>query len=398
MDPSLIPNYNKWIKQFAPEDKYYAKELVESLIYITHDNFINSMKEDLLNYIKTLTGNIALFAVRDILSSEVDYFPNYSEKPLKINNNQGVGSPGEITHFIRDFRKKYNENDNLFDHPSLQSMKVNKVRNIIFINDIGASGTQIYDFFKFFFRNKTIKSWWSSKLISFHVYSHNLSSQGMHTLVYYNKYIPRNNIFYNIHASYGAKDWDLKKRQKIENICLKYGNLIDPEKALGYKDSFSLYIYSHKCPNNVPIIIWGEKENVWIPLMYTRPNFEISSSFIGSYQFIYTLYAKLKIYVKKNSYILRSDTKKSILILKYLSKFRGNQDSVKKFLDLNNFQWDYYIKELKQFNWLDPYEKITEQGYLVLKKINKRKKERTKIDIEENYDFYYPSSLQAPNY
>lgn len=398
MDSSFIPNYNKWLKQFSPKDQYYAKELVESLVFITHDNFIKSMKYDLLDYINKLTGNIALFAVRDVLLSEEDYFPDYYTKPIKINNEIGVGSQGEITHFIRDFCKKYNKNNNLYDHPSLNSMKTNKVRNIIFINDIGASGTQIYDFFKFFFRNKTIKSWWSSKLISFHVYSHNLSSQGMHTLVYYNKYIPRDNIFYNIHASYGAKDWDYKKREKIENLCIKYGNLIDPSKALGYKDSFSLYIYSHKCPNNVPIIIWGEKENVWIPLMYTRPDFEISSSFYESYKFIYSLYAKLKIYVKKNSYILRSDTKKSILILKYLSKFRGNQDSVIKFLDLNKFQWDYYIKELKQFNWLGPNEEITEQGYLVLKKIKKQKKEKTKINIEENYDFYYPSSLQAPNY
>lgn len=393
-----LPNFKKWLSQFDDKDKFYAKTLVESLIYISTDEFINSMKKQLDEYIKEkINEKIAFFAVRDLKykNNKIDeppYFPDKTSKPNKININMGVGSPGEVIHFIRDYCKN---NPNFFDHPSLNSMKVNKVRHIFFINDIGCSGTQIHDFIDFFLENKTICSWWSSKKIQFHVYSHCLSKQGK-SKIGNNKFISKENIISTIKAKNGSKEWSKQLKTKINDFCLKYGNKIDPDTALGYADSFGIYVYSHKCPNNVPNIIW-ETKNGWIPLINTRPNFDFISYISNTFLQIQILYKKLIIQIEKKKYLLSPETKKSILVLKYLQKYKYNKDSITQFLDLNYFQYKYYITELKRFGWIDNDSKITKEGKKVLYLLNKKNIKKSKV-VEENSDFYYPTSLQAPDY
>lgn len=391
---SDLPNFKKWLTQFDEKDKFYAKTLVNSLIFITTDEFINSMMTDLNNYInsKNLKDPIAFYAVRDILRNEEFYFQNNMDKPNKINNNNGVGSPGEVAHFIRDLCKT---NVNYYDHPSINSMKVNKIRHIFFINDIGCSGTQIHDFIFFFLKNKTICSWWSKKLITFHVYTHCLSKQGLSKITN-NKFINKKNVIYSVHANYGSKDWSAKLTKKMEDFCRSYGDKIDPDTSLGFMDSFGMYVYSHKCPNNVPNIIW-ETQNNWIPLINQRPNLDFISKISNAFIQLQILYNEFQIKVQKRKYLLSTETKKSLLVLQQIARYRSNKYSIMNYLDLNYFQYDFYLTELRRFHWIDFDNKITKEGKNVLKLIKKQNKTKENV-IEEINEFYYPKSLQAPDY
>lgn len=398
MKTESIPTYKKWLTQFDIADKNYAKLLVESLTYYSTDFMMNSMSKQLEAIIQDIEGNIALFTVRDSPKKEdfnnITYFPtDKNTQPDRINNKRGTGSEGEIAHFIRDFCKRHN---NCLDHPSINKMINKNVRQVFLINDTGISGDQIQTFFTWFYSSKTIKSWNSYKLIKISTFVFAITEEAEHLLKRTKGLFSIHNCLY---CENGYTKWPEKTTKRIIQLCNKYGqNLSKKISPLGYNDSFNLTILSHKCPNNTPLIIWCDRNN-WNPLIEPRPNTNFSYNENDVNNFIQELFNKLGRLIKKTNYLLKPETKYSIVILKLIYKNRRyNEKYFSKYLGLNRYQLNYYLTELQNFNWIDKNNNITPQGKKTVNYLTKGKKNRnTQSCIDENAEIYYPKSLWAPD-
>ena len=271
------------------------------------------------------------------------------------------------------------------------------VRQIFLINDTGISGDQIQTFFTWFYNNKTIKSWNSYKLIKISSFVFVLTEEAEYLLKRTKGLCSIHNCLY---SENGYRKWPEKTTNKILKFCEKYGqNLSKSIPPLGYNDSFNLTILSHKCPNNTPLIIWSDKNN-WNPLIPPRPNTNFIYNENDVNNSIQELFNKLGQLIKKTNYLLKPETKCSIVILKLIYKNRRyNEKYFSLYLGLNKYQLNFYLNELQNFNWIDEYNNLTPQGKKAVNYLSKKRKsnKKTKPSLDENTEIYYPKSLWAPD-
>ncbi len=69
-------------------------------------------------------------------------------------------------------------------------------------------------------------------------------------------------------------DFDLATRERLETLCLHYGNELYPDHPLGYDDSQALLAFPHNTPNNTLPIIWASTENEKVKGYPWNPIFE----------------------------------------------------------------------------------------------------------------------------
>lgn len=390
--------YKKWISQFSDSDKKTAKLLVDSIKYIDEDTFIKGLYESLIS--TTNKEDVyALFAVRE--KEDVPFFQIYTSQLEnedtrnvsynRISPTKSIGSEGDIAHFIRDITRKHS---NFLDTQSLEIMKNKKCRHIIFIDDFSGTGTQINDFIEWFYENKTIKSWFSLGYIDFIVHTYAITERALKCLKS-NKKI--NKINFEVIIEDGSSLWNTEEYYDVKNLCITYGKLFKIPKnyLLGYKESFSLIMFSHKCPNNVPGILWYSKSKNFVPLVNYRPNFDFKmiESFLYSFSEIikrlnYSFTRKKQIdeVIKYNTDLL--------LILKFLNKRKFNKILISKSFNISVRIIDKNISLLLKNGWIDSNSKITKEGKRVL--LYFKKKDREEKPLEEKNDFYYPLKLRAP--
>lgn len=387
---SETTQYTKWISQFPDTDKLLGKLLVDSINYVDEDTFTKNLYKSLISTTNQ-KDYYALYAVRE--RNNKPFWPiNNSDNPEKINPSEEIGSEGDLSHFIRDISRKQN---NFLDSPSMNKMKDKKVRHIIFVDDFSGSGSQISNFVDWFYESKTIKSWFSFGYIDFEIYLYAITENALKKLQT-NKKIKK--IQYEIIIGKGSSLWTEQEYNAIENFCIKYSKVFGiPESfSLGYKESFSLIMFSHKCPNNVPGIIWYSKsKKKFIPLVEYRPNFYFNkienllysfSEIIHRFHYFFETRKQIKKALNYNMELL--------LILEFLNKRKYNEVSICKSFNISIGKIHIIINKLLQNGWIDSQNKITKKGKLILKYF--KKNEKKKFHLEENNDFYYPKNLRAP--
>lgn len=397
-------NYKKWINQFEDADKYLAKKLAESICYETYDDVMFGISRYIEN-LPTSNFPIALYPVFDVpvynrrLNGQLQQtykYPFFEEtKSVQPNVNvrlNNLGSEAEISHLIRDICKN---NSSILNTPTLEELKSKKCHNIYLVNDIAISGEQCIKFFRWFYNNKTIKSWCSNKTIKIYMLIYSASDNAISKLQK-ERYISQ--VYVVKSLSYGSIHWDKILSLKLNTLCKKYAKKgkIPQKWAIGFKDSFSLQIFSYKCPNNVPGIIWYNNSKIWIPLIETRPllqsEFKIETPIFSIEQ----LYTKLKISIEKKLIFYEKRLPASLIVLSLIyTKRVFNIDFISKYMNLPKYIIESCIKKLIRFNWIDANFHITEEGRIAAKKI-RRKKNKPKC-IEDNSEIYYPSQLREPD-
>jgi hypothetical protein len=118
-------------------------------------------------------------------------------------------------------------------------------------------------------RHPTIRSWYSYKLIKFHVALVTASGNSLANL-------RRHRHIEGIHYCEQAADfqttmWSPEERQVIEQLCIKYS--YSPKFALGFQAARGLLVLQHTVPNNLPAILWQtstQRIANWAPLFASR--------------------------------------------------------------------------------------------------------------------------------
>lgn len=246
------PKIKKWLVQFDENDIGLAKSFLNYLKFISNNEFENRLYE-LLTEIKNEVGNnkIAVIPLND--EPKLTDISNGSEvvksKRYHYNSADRVGQ--YLTNIERIDPKSF------VNFPTTSSMRAERIKNIVLVDDIAGSGRRVINFCKHTL-NKSIKSWVSFKYTKLWLVLYAATEEALENIFSEVKFINENNVkvFLNI-----RKPLYLKNDFFI-TFLLKYGSRTgNPYAYLGYKDTCSSIIFQHGCPNTSPSILWSKSKH-----------------------------------------------------------------------------------------------------------------------------------------
>jgi hypothetical protein len=313
-----------WLRQFDPRDRGAAELLVRSLILVSKDELDTTLAE-LIRHRRIEVRNdplrpgepekpIALYGIREIENycelpsgsirprynsailtrGQVDskhraqeigtsllpvYFENCRRdaraSPVRARE---VGSEGDIAYLIERLRREtLRQPGGFLAHPSLDKLRKNECRDVFLIDDLIGSGDRASRFILAFCRHPTIASWLSGGFLRVSVIAFAATRWGL-TQVRNTK--PRVSAVHHQHdVLSGQHWWPEDQRETLLDLCRRYGEKTgQPEMALGYgstdayPEGLCCMVFSYKCPNNAPAILWAGKGKAWMPLFERSPS------------------------------------------------------------------------------------------------------------------------------
>ena len=282
------PEIQKWLSQFDTVSSSLARQLLLQLRFVSHDSFAAWLSTELA----ALPGSVAVFSVRKppkkkIQQSELD------EKQITLwNGNQfierpagSMGSEDLVASLVSQWKKKTKGHD----YPDIKTMRSQRVRRLIFIDDGIGSGDRMSKFVKAFFDHPTIKSWWSLGLLSVTIlsFSRVVDAEAVVLNAFPGRGTPKARLldqgrvkFQSVVAFHKG---DVKVRwgsqgQELIDFCRNEKRVGRPE---GYGETMTNLVFYHSVPNNLPGVLWADKKNfrglfprrslpTWIPDIFTK--------------------------------------------------------------------------------------------------------------------------------
>lgn len=385
-----------WLQQFAQKDIDAAKLLLESLIFVSNNEFIKGIQTLIENFLEQYSGVVALFAAREVdknSGTNERYFENQSERPISINAHRMVGSEGIITNLCRDL--SFSNSSRILDHPSINLMRKKQCRWLLSLDDIIGSGWRMSKFINWLYDDPHIKSWISFGLVNFVSVTYTATSSG----IGYVKSKSRNDVIKYCQGSLaGRSTWTDEQKKAVEDLCIRYAKYTsNPQKPLGHEKKFTLTIFQHKCPNTVPAILWASKKNSWFGLFSERPELvlnqwptkqhyqdEILRSLGHTQLTTSSLFSKLN-----------RHSKNLVLLLACLAMRKRNEHILSDMLQLSIPEISIMIAKCKEYGWIGSERYLTETGRNVFETA-KKNNYLSSIKIEINDEFCYPKTLRSP--
>ncbi|AAR34738.1 hypothetical protein KVP06_06815 [Geobacter sulfurreducens] len=258
MDLIEIADVREWLSQFSEADIPIAISMLRSLNLVSHNAFSAGIE----NSIKTIVkkhGKAAVFPVKRALVKKVpgkDYRHLYQ-------------SADAIGYLLTNLERSMPRSISV--EPTHASMKAEKVKHIVFIDDLIGTGKRVNSFWQEW-ANKSYKSWLSFRYCELYILSYAASRSGIEYLLNEIPYLKPENILTSIslpRVSPLAND-------EMKRICNYYGEKTAKSVVkFGYGNQMLNVIFQHACPNNAPSILWSPGKQ-WKALF---PNRSIPASF-----------------------------------------------------------------------------------------------------------------------
>ena len=252
------PEANAWLSSMPLIHRDAAQEALGELRLVSEDSFEFGVRELIGGIQSQSVAPVALYCVRDVLK-DIDGLPvSYHDgnTPERVRSDE-PGSDWRIAHFLYKGRS-----DKQLDHPTIDDLRNKKVRDIIFVDDVSMSGTNLGNFLSSFHRNYTIASWYSHRLINYHVVIHTIgwgALDGMYKQLAKArcKQLTRRRPIIHMRREEEGPYSDSSvaffedTRHLLSNNHRRHPN--------GFKGSQGKTIFAHGCPNNVPPIFWDSQ-------------------------------------------------------------------------------------------------------------------------------------------
>ncbi len=405
-----------WLEQFDVSDRHLAKELLDSVVWVSHLEFSHKLMEKITEYAATINGPVALFLERELRKNQwgVQRLYKQERKPRRAKGaciqpveskkryNDEVGSEGMIgtlvTGLMRDNPKKY------FLHPTAEQIRTHEIRSFCVVTDTIGSGAQLSTFFDSMWKVASVKSWKSSGLIDFSVIAYTATDFGLKKILSH-KLNPT--VHYvcacpTVHHQF--QDSIIHKKQaKIVELCEKYGKKTGVSKKvgpLGYGNTGSLIAYAHGMPNNSPRI-FHKKSKRWEPIFPARVANHVIHEMNPGHKKIPSEALLIRLGHQKLSaskWLFSADEKSKKLIILMASLHRGRRcaGSISARTQLDIDEVCELLDIAKNYNWVSDKNRLTDDGRQLLSQI-----ESQQANQQEDYTFdekeliYFPSTLRA---
>ena len=167
----------------------------------------------------------------------------------------------------------------LLDHPSIASLRSNKVKSIVLIDDSLGSGDRVSRYINLFLAHPTMKSWWSYGLLHLYILSYARTRQAEDNIIIG---LPGSSHNTKKYPSYSKITFDseyvyepgMSRRRwgdrwlGIKSLCANCKK-IRKEMRFGYGEVMGNLIFYHSVPNNIPGVLHSKNKG-WRPLFPHR--------------------------------------------------------------------------------------------------------------------------------
>lgn len=406
-----------WLQQFSPAEEPYARKMLEKFLFVSGAEFTDNLGH--LAYNSFPANDVVAFYIERQLPTTRTRLPLKMYKEVKIfkgrglpkrlraegaalqsvesprNDQQDIGSEGIVASVLSQLCRQYKKRFVL--HPSANEIRKRRVTHFVIVSDFIGSGKRALRMLESLWQIRSVKSWHSGGLIKFSILSYSGTPAGVRK-VHAHKSNPRIKMVCKCPTLGNSFHGD--ERKAIKDICINRSP--DSKEPLGYKDTGALIAFGHSCPNNVPAIFYKARDsrrNPWHPLFPSRVATHIAQSqpYLTADQLDTTALETLKYPLVAASTIFCCSTpeqRRVVIVLAALSKGHLDLDALVTVTGRRLWELSSTISKAQDEKLIDSNCRLTEQGFALLKRLNKIEPLKKIALISKKY--YYPSSLRAP--
>lgn len=245
-----------WLDQFDAGDKEVARQLCRRLRLVSHREFEDGLRH-------ALTSVLNNSGAKRVAAIPVTEAPPYQDpnNPEKRRRSQ-ADSSNRIGQLLTNMERA--TNGKLYANPTVESMRAERIRHIVLVDDHIGTGNRLCDFWKERM-HASIKSWLSRKWTKLWLVTFSASQGGLFKARGAIRALHADQI---ITATPAVWNGGLNKAELY--VAEKYGRRTrKASAAYGYGSSATLIVFEHSCPNNSPVMFWEGGRN-WRPLFPNR--------------------------------------------------------------------------------------------------------------------------------
>lgn len=299
--PSQTHRGQRWLENFHPAHRDAAQLLVDSIAIADEGQVRAGLTSEITRLrdgagggpflLMPVMGKEDIGRLRREDAAELGFSaaPVYDEVayttyPPGTPISATPGSEGAVGNLIRSFTGE--DPDASHDpwlHPRtpLEEVRDRRCRAVVLVSDYAGSGQQVIDFAESFARNKTIRSWRSSRLVRIVVVV--FTASAVARAVMENSGAIDEVRVVQPAVSFADMGWSHADRAAIEAACLGYAGRRQRWQALGFNESRGLFVMHTGVPNNTPYIL-RRKGGDWASFFEARVFPEDLKSELGSYR------------------------------------------------------------------------------------------------------------------
>lgn len=406
LKPSETTRGRAWLKNFLPEDKAPALQLLDSLHLVSLSDIRARMQVRLRGLIRegriqTPALVVSALSLEDLRVGKGHHTSQIAFDTFKLDDpiDATPGSEGFVGNMIRDLVKSGPIQAGSLLPPSttLDDLRAIRCRSIVILTDYAGSGTQLKNFAMTLTRHPTIRSWRSYGLVRLHALSYAASPQALDVLKRSGS--PLDEVWTVESApSFINTPWTADQRAAIEEVCVRYAERKHRKRALGFKGSAGLFTTDASVPNNLPRILW-QAQNRWTPFFERRtvpPELFIElgnyapvstsqdvASRIGQPRLASTLDAK---------YLRRTSDNMLLTLALLLDRSRTDAELAGE-LEKPLHEVEALMHGLRELGLVDGRRTVTLTGRRELMG-GKRRPRRVSAKVQGRGDSYYPGSMR----
>jgi len=225
----------QWLRQFRRDDFAAAEALLNSLRLVPFAEFEEAIAIAVRNICDKTAGRLAVFPV------DKD-FDGTSRRP---------SSAAKIGYTLTNLERVIPRRVRV--QPSEESMRKEKVKHIVLVDDVFATGSRITRFWNRW-ATKTLKSWLSYHACELWIVAFAAHECGIERILDRVTYLDRQHIRTTLALPSVAN----YPNSAIYRVCDEYGKSTGKSGAArGVGGTMSPVIFQHGCPNNAPAILWA---------------------------------------------------------------------------------------------------------------------------------------------
>lgn len=404
--PSETRRGQAWLTNFSPEDEGAARQLLDSLRFVS----LSDVRAGLQVRLRSLIAQgkiqvpallVSALSIEDLRLDEGQTAPSVAFESFQLDDPINVvpGSEGFVGNLIRDLVSPAPVGTDALLAPStkLNELRDKRCRSIVVITDYAGSGTQLRNYAMTLVRHPTLRSWRSYGLLRIHALSYAGSSQARATLQREDG--PFDGVWtVETAPSFQDAPWTAKQRDAIEEICVRYVRKKDRKRALGFKESAGLFATDASVPNNLPLIL-RQAHSGWHPFFERRTVPPDLFTELGSYapdvvfKDVATRIGQPRLSSNLGVKYMRSATDEMFLVLALLlDRSRSGSDLARE-LGKPVATVDVLLRALRTLGLIDDQRNVTSAGKKELT-TGKRAPRHVSTGIEGSDAPYYPGSMR----
>ena len=256
--PSETNDGRRFIDAFDNPDRSLAAFLLDSLKLVDEQSFISGLAATIEGLLTLLEGPIALVPVGEL--------PDGGESPISY---ESVDSRTIVTSAAR---RVYKTNDNVLQGWDLKTLRANRVRNLVFLDDFVASGQSLRRSIRRWKSDRTVRSWLSGGYIQIHAVAYAATTRGL-TQCKKDEIEP---VVVDascdlVAAARRSTEYTLEEARRL---IRSYGI----QKSRGHGRAEGLMVIHHTVPNSLPSVFTQNRSQsgrVW-PQLFNRDSYQIA--------------------------------------------------------------------------------------------------------------------------